>query len=113
MGAARRRAGSSARGPFSGYRAARAQVPGLPEGFRFQDLRHYYASLLISSGLDVKVVQARLRHAFAKTTLDAYGHLWPDSDETTRAVISDVITARSGISAAKPRPSGAVVKRLS
>ena len=66
--------GSSARGAFSGYLAARAQVPGLPEGFRFHD-RHYYASLLISSGLDVKVVQARLRHAFAKTTLDAYGHL--------------------------------------
>ena len=111
MGAVMRRPGSSERGPFSCYRAARAQVPGLPEGFRLHD-RHYYASLLISSGLDVKVVQARLRHAFAKTTLDAYCHLWPDSDETTRAVISDVITARSGISAAKPRPSGAVVKRL-
>jgi integrase len=88
-------------------------VPGLPEGFRFHDLRHYYASLLISSGLDVKVVQARLRHASARTTLDTYGHLWPDSDETTRAVISGVITARSGIPAAKPRPSGALVKRLS
>ena len=85
---------------------------GYPEGFRFHHLRHFYASLLISKGLDVKVVQARLRHASAKTTLDTYGHLWPDSDETTRAVISEVITARSGIPAAKPRPSGAVVKRL-
>ena len=35
------------------------------------------ASLLIASGADVKVVQARLRHASAKTTLDTYGHLWP------------------------------------
>jgi integrase len=52
------------------FRNARAQMQGLPEGFRFHDLRHYYASLLISSGLDVKVVQARLRHASAKTTLD-------------------------------------------
>ncbi len=43
--------------------------------------------LLIVSNLDVKVVQARLRHASAKTTLDTYGHLWPDSDETTRAAI--------------------------
>ena len=76
--------------------------------------RHYYASLLISSGLDVKVVQARLRHAPAKTTLDTYGHLWPDSDETTRAVISGVITARSGIPAAKLCGHlEAVVKRLS
>jgi integrase len=41
---------------------------GLPEGFRYQDLRHYLASLLIASGADVKTVQARLRHASAKTT---------------------------------------------
>ena len=34
-------------------------MAGLPEGFRFHDLRHFYASLLISSGLDVKVMQAR------------------------------------------------------
>jgi hypothetical protein len=30
---------------------------------------------------------ARLRHAFAKTTLDTYGHLWPDSDDGTRAAV--------------------------
>jgi integrase len=95
------------------FRAARAEVPDLPEGFRFHDLRHYYASLLISSGLDVKIVQTRLRHASAKTTLDTYGHLWPDSDETTRAAIGSVITARNQNPAATLRPSGAVVKRLS
>jgi integrase len=50
-------------------RSVRGQV-GLPDGFRFHDLRHWYASLLIASGADVKVVQARLRHASAKTTLD-------------------------------------------
>jgi integrase len=88
-------------------------VEGLPEGLRFHDLRHYYASLLISSGLDVKVVQARLRHATAKTTLDTYGHLWPDSDETTRAAISAVMTTRNGTSAANLQPSEAIVKRLS
>lgn len=53
-----------------------------------------YASLLIASGLDVKVVQARLRHTAAKTTLDTYGHLWPDSDDSTRAAIAAVIAAR-------------------
>jgi integrase len=94
------------------FRAARAEVPGLPEGFRFHDLRHYYASLLIKSGLDVKVVQARLRHASAKTTLDTYGHLWPDSDETTRAAISSVMTTRSQNPAATVRPAGAVVRRF-
>jgi hypothetical protein len=39
-------------------------------------------SLLIASGLAVKVVQARLRHASAKTTMDTCGHLWPDRDES-------------------------------
>ena len=68
-------------------RSARVKVPGLPVGFRYHDLRHYLASLLIASGADVKVVQARLRHASAKTTLDTYGHMWPDSDDSTRAAI--------------------------
>jgi len=41
---------------------------------------HYFASLLIAHGADVKTVQARLRHGSAKTTLDTYGHMWPDKD---------------------------------
>ena len=76
-------------------RTARGKVDGLPEGFRYHDLRHYLASLLIASGADVKVVQARLRHASAKTTLDTYGHLWPDTDESTRAAIDAVLAARA------------------
>ena len=75
-------------------RTARAKVPGLPTGFRFHDLRHYMASLLIADGSDVKTVQARLRHASAKTTLDTYGHLWPDADESTRIAIGAVTAER-------------------
>jgi len=76
-------------------RKARKEVQGLPAGFRYHDLRHYFASLLIASGADVKAVQARLRHASAKTTLDTYGHIWPDRDESTRAAVDAVITART------------------
>jgi integrase len=76
-------------------RTARVKVPGLPTGFRYHDLRHYLASMLIASGADVKVVQARLRHASAKTTLDTYAHLWPDADESTRAAIDVVMAARA------------------
>jgi len=45
---------------------------------RFHDLRHSYASLLISQGENVKFVQSQLGHASAKTTLDRYGHLMPN-----------------------------------
>lgn len=50
-------------------RKVKDQVPGLPAEFSFQDLRHYYASLLIRHGSDIKTVQARVRHASAITTL--------------------------------------------
>ena len=76
-------------------RARRAGVDGLPDGFRFHDLRHFYASLLIGSGLDVKVVQARLRHKNATTTLRTYAHLWPDTDESARAAVAVVLAARA------------------
>jgi hypothetical protein len=64
------------------------------EELHFHCLRHHLASLLISSGCDVKTVQARMRHQSARTTLDVYGHMWPDKDETTRTAIGGVIAAR-------------------
>ncbi len=75
-------------------RDVRSRIAGLPAGFTFHDLRHYLASLLIASGADIKTVQARLRHGSATTTLDTYGHLWPDADESTRSAIGAVISAR-------------------
>jgi integrase len=74
---------------------AREKVDGLPKGFRYHDLRHYFASLLIVSGADVKVVQKRLRHASAMTTLNTYGHMWPDADESTRVAVAVVLAARA------------------
>jgi integrase len=78
----------------SAMRAVRVDVADLPEGFTFHDFRHYFASLLIASGADIKTVQARLRHATATTTLNIYSHLWPDADESTRAAVGAVIAAR-------------------
>jgi site-specific recombinase XerD len=37
-------------------RKARSEVNSLPAGFRYHGLRHYFASLLIASGADVKTV---------------------------------------------------------
>jgi integrase len=75
------------------FRDVRESVADLPSGFRFHDLRHYFASLLIADGLDIKTVQMRLRHA----TLDVYGHMWPDKDEASRAAVAAAIAARSEI----------------
>lgn len=74
-----------------------SDVPALPSEFRFHDLRHHYASLLIHSGLSVKEVQARLRHGSAKTTLDTYAHLWPDTEESSRSAIRTVLANREDI----------------
>lgn len=84
-------------GPWIIDRAVRAarEPAGLPPAFRFHDLRHYLASLLIGSGADVKVVQRRLRHANATTTLNVYSHLWPDADESARAAVGVVLAARA------------------
>lgn len=77
-------------------RAARADVAGLPAGFRFHDLRHYFASTLIDGGCSVKVVQQQMRHGSASTTLNVYGHMMPDADETARAAIAEAMAARAG-----------------
>jgi integrase len=80
--------------------------------FRFHDLRHYFASLLIASGLDIKVVQSQLRHGSAKVTLDTYGHLWPDADESARAAVDAIFAAQTASSAENPADSVRTVSPL-
>ena len=57
-------------------------------GIRLHDLRHFYASGLISAGCDVITVQRALGHAKASTTLDTYAKLWPSGEDRTRRVAS-------------------------
>jgi integrase len=59
------------------FQKAVATVDGC-DGARLHDLRHTCASLAISSGANVKVVQRLLGHKTAVLTLDRYGHLFPD-----------------------------------
>ncbi len=79
------------RATWAGTWAAAVRRAGLPPGTRFHDLRHHYASLLIRHAESVKVVQARLGHASAAETLDTYSHLWPDSEDRTRAAVDGVL----------------------
>lgn len=66
----------------------------LPDELPFHDLRHFYASLLISRGASVKVIQARLGHKSAVETLDTYGHLWPDDEDLTRQAVDAVLAQK-------------------
>lgn len=63
----------------------------LPEGTRFHDLRHFYASGLIRANLNPKVVQSRLGHATMAETWDTYGHLFPDDAEIGRGAIESLL----------------------
>ncbi|MGW5110577.1 tyrosine-type recombinase/integrase [Nocardia sp. NPDC004123] len=51
-------------------------------------LRHTAASLAISAGANVKVVQRMLGHKTATLTLDLYGHLFPDDLDTVAAAMN-------------------------
>jgi integrase len=51
---------------------------GMPAGLNPHELRHSAASMAISAGASIKVVQKMLGHKSATLTLDRYGHLYPD-----------------------------------
>jgi integrase len=59
---------------------------GLPD-IRFHDLRHAFASMLISAGCSVKAVSSALGHASAAITLNVYSHLWPGDEDRIRDAI--------------------------
>lgn len=64
---------------------------GLPNGTRFHDLRHFYASVLIAANLNPKVIQVRLGHASITETMDTYGHLFPDAEDLGRGTIDTAL----------------------
>lgn len=50
--------------------------------YRPYDLRHFYASLLIEKRLNLKKIQKLMGHKNIETTLNVYGHLIEDSEES-------------------------------
>jgi len=69
------------------------------EGLVPHGLRHTTASLAISAGANVKVVQRMLGHATAAMTLDLYGHLLDDdlsavAEALSKAIASTAVSLR-------------------
>lgn len=56
---------------------------------RVHDLRHSAASIAISCGANIKVVQRMLGHEKASVTLDVYGHMYTDDLEQVAAAIDE------------------------
>ena len=54
--------------------------------------RHLNASLLISSGVDVKTVQSVLGHSQASTTLDIYAAAFQDREAQALGAVADILT---------------------
>ena len=51
---------------------------GIEEHVRFHDLRHTFATMALSSGVDVKTLSSMLGHFSAGFTLDTYTHITND-----------------------------------
>jgi integrase len=61
----------------------------LEQGF---DLRHIAVSLIFNTDVPVITVSKRLDHAKPSTTIDIYGHLYPEGQEMAARIMDDVIT---------------------
>jgi integrase len=60
-------------------------------GVRLHDLRHFAATRLLSSGVDVRTVSGRLGHANASTTLGVYAHFLQSADQAAAAVLGGIL----------------------
>ena len=67
----------------------------LRETFKFHDLRHTYAAILIDQGAHPRVVMERMGHSSITVTMDCYGHLFPSEDQATIDALEQVFQQAS------------------
>lgn len=58
---------------------------------RLHDLRHTHATLLVSSGLNIKAISSRLGHASVGITLDLYSHAQREDDIKAASIMGEII----------------------
>ena len=64
---------------ISRYTSKMAQQLNIP--FKFHDFRHTHATLLLESGVNIKIIQERLGHSNIATTLGIYSHVTKAGEE--------------------------------
>ena len=64
---------------------------GLPTDFRFQDLRHTCATLLLRQGVNPKFVQELLGHGDVSLTLNVYSHVLPSMGDQTATAMDNAL----------------------
>jgi integrase len=64
-------------------------------------LRHYFASVLLSRGVDIRTLAAYLGHSDPGFTLRTYTHLMPDAADRMRQAVDAEFAASDGPAAAQ------------
>ena len=64
---------------------------GLSSTFRFHDLRHTCATLLLRQGVNPKFVQELLGHRDVSLTLNVYSHVLPDMGGIAAGAMDDAL----------------------
>ena len=65
---------------------------GISSSFKFHDLRHTHATLLLLKNVPVKVVSERLGHSTIAMTQDTYAHVLPEMQEKAVQVLEGMFT---------------------
>jgi site-specific recombinase XerD len=60
---------------------------GIKERYGIHALRHTFASMLFSKGVDVKIVSKLLGHSSVKITYDTYVHLFENDIKCVTCVL--------------------------
>jgi integrase len=66
------------------------EVAGWPKESTFHSLRHFFATTLMSNGVEPQDVQKALRHANLRITLETYVHWLPKKDRP-RGVVGSIL----------------------
>ena len=70
------------------------QKAGFQPEMRFHDLRHTAATLLLSRGVNIKVVSEMLGHADIAITLRIYAHVIPNMQQVAADVMDSMFAVK-------------------